>query len=93
MPEGFVDCEVENHHGAWLVTFDDDSTILLQSDYDQASFAVNNGFIVAPKDWDGSPSNLGAAFYDFDCSEICYCLCEYMEQSEMSEMPEQSDNG
>lgn len=48
---GMVPCSVESHHGAWLVTFDDGSTLLLQSDYDQAAFAVACGVIHAPAEW------------------------------------------
>lgn len=43
---GFVACTVESHYSAWLVTFDDGATLLLQSDYDQAAFAV-----ACPRGW------------------------------------------
>src|SRR5262249_36783349 len=66
-------CSVEAYLSAWLVTFDDGSTLLLQSDYDQAAFAVACGAIQAPPDWDGLPSKLGEAWGDFDASSIVEC--------------------
>lgn len=79
---GFVPCSVEDESGAWLVSFDGGKSILLQSDYDQASFAVNSGAVEAPKDWDGSPSELGDKFYGLDPSSIVECPSDYLDQAE-----------
>jgi hypothetical protein len=74
-----VPCSVDTHYGAWLVEFDGGASLLLQSDYDQAAFAVNCGALAAPADWDGSPSRLGPAWWDFDPSEIVECPDDYRE--------------
>jgi hypothetical protein len=76
---GFVPCTVESHFCAWLVTFDDGSTLLLQTDFDQAAFAVNCGVIQAPPDWDGLPSALGSAWADFSPEDIAYCPDDYRD--------------
>jgi hypothetical protein len=78
-PPGMVPCTVESHYCAWLVTFDDRSSLLLQSDYDQAAFAVNCGAIEAPADWDGQPSRLGSAWVDFDLDAITACPDDYLD--------------
>ena len=80
---GMVPCSVEEHFSAWLVTFDDASTILLQSDYDQAAFAVNCGAIDAPEDWSGCPSGLGEDWSGFDPSAIDACPDCYLELAEV----------
>ena len=84
MPPGHVACDVEEHHSAWLVTFDDGCTLLLQSDYDQAAFAVSCGAVESTPGWDGSPSKLPdpQAFYDLDCSSITSCLEDYQAAAE-----------
>ena len=83
---GMVACSVETHYGAWLVTFDNGSTLLLQSDYDQAAFAVNCGAIQAPSDWDGAPSKLPAdSWACFDPSNINYCPDDYLDVAEPTE--------
>jgi hypothetical protein len=78
---GTAACSVETHYGAWLVTFDTGVTLLLQSDYDQAAFAVSCGAIKAPENWDGSPSKLGDGWALFDPSIIEACPREYWEGS------------
>ena len=82
---GMVPCCVETHFGAWLVTFDNGATLLLQSDYDQAAFAVSCGAVQAPPDWDGSPSNLGEDWACFDPSTINACPDEYLTVAEPGE--------
>ncbi len=82
---GFVSCTVETHFCAWLVTFDDGATLLLQSDYDQAAFAVACGAIEAPNDWDGLPSRLGDAWASFDPSTIDACPDDYRDAADSAE--------
>ncbi len=87
VPLGMVPCEVDEHHSAWLVKFEDGCDILLQSDYDQAAFATSsadyqgNPIITAPKDWDGTPSSL-PGWEDVSASDIAYCLSDYHDQAE-----------
>lgn len=86
-PIGMVPCEVERHHTAWLVVFDDGSDMLFQTDYDQAAFASSsadaegNPVVDVPPEWDGSPSSL-PGFHDIDPSDIAYCLSDYKDQAE-----------
>jgi hypothetical protein len=82
---GMVPCEVETHFGAWLVTFDGGETLLLQTDYDQAAFAVSCGAIQAPAEWDGLPSKLGKDWACFDPSTIDGCPDEYLDVAEPGE--------
>lgn len=39
----FIPCQVERHHGALLVTFDDGSSILLQTEDDIHAFMTDCG--------------------------------------------------
>ena len=80
---GFIPCAVEEHFGAWLVTFDDGRTLLLQSDWDQAAFAVNCGAITAPDSWDGTPSKLGDDWLYLEPDDIDGCPDEYWELAEV----------
>ncbi|HXJ62000.1 MAG TPA: hypothetical protein VNU68_35630 [Verrucomicrobiae bacterium] len=84
---GMVSCSVQSHYSAWLVTFEDNSTLLLQSDYDQAAFAVHCGAIKAPADWDGLPSKLGEDWASFDPSTITYCPDDYLDVAEPEDEP------
>jgi hypothetical protein len=84
---GMIACSVETHFCAWLVTFDNGDTLLLQSDYDQAAFAVSCGAIEAPPDWDGLPSKLGEDWACFDPSTICCCPDEYLGVAQPGEEP------
>ena len=77
-----IPCKVMKQKGAWLVTFENNKKILLQNDYDQALFAVDSGYSKAPVDWDGTPSGLGAEFYDLDCEIIEHCPDNYLSLSE-----------
>ena len=86
-PPGMVPCTVETHYGAWLVKFEDGSSLLLQTDYDQAAFAVNCGAISAPEDWDGLPSRLGKAWEDFNPEDIGWCPDDYLALAEMEDTP------
>lgn len=76
-----VKCTVAYHHSAYLVTFPDGNSLLLQSDWDQASFAVSCGLVKAPDNWDGRPSGLGKAWEDCEMSDITECPDEYYEQA------------
>jgi hypothetical protein len=84
---GMVSCAVETHFGAWLVTFDSGETLLLQSDYDQAAFAVACGAIQAPEGWDGLPSKLGEDWACVDPSTICCCPDDYRDVAQPGEEP------
>jgi hypothetical protein len=75
------------------VEFDDGASVLLQSDYDQAAFAVSCGAIDAPSDWDGSPSRLGPAWWDFDPGDIDQCPDDYRELADDSVSDEERSNG
>lgn len=84
---GMTHCSVEEHCSAWLVAFYTGSrktTLLLQSDYDQAAFAAACGKIKAGRDWDGRPSTLPdpEEFYGLDVSSIEYCPLEYKDMAE-----------
>jgi hypothetical protein len=76
---GFAACTVERHYGSWLVEFDGGASLLLQSDYDQVAFAVACGALAAPDGWDGSPSRVGPAWWDFEPSDIEQCPNEYRD--------------
>lgn len=84
IPPGCVPCEVEEHCTAWLVTFEDGRTLLLQTDYDQASFAVACGVVDSTPDWDGRPSTLPEPeqFYSLDCTDITHCPDCYLDIAE-----------
>lgn len=85
--KGFIGCEVESHFSAWRVTLENGATILLQSDYDQAAFAVACGGVEAPEDWDGLPSKLGDDWIKLDPSLISACPAEYRDLAELEEQP------
>ena len=80
---GFIPCMVEEHFGAWLVTFDDGLTLLLQSDCDQAAFAVNCAAITAPDSWGSTPSTLGDDWLYLEPGDIGHCPDEYWELAEV----------
>jgi len=82
---GMVSCSVETHYGAWLVRFDNGTSLLLQSDFDQAAFAVHCGSIKAPEDWDGLPSQLGDDWVRLDPSTIDCCPDDYLDLAEPGE--------
>jgi hypothetical protein len=86
-PPGMVPCSVETHYGAWLVSFEDGSSLLLQADYDQAAFAVNTGAFPAPVDRDGTPSRLGPAWEDFSPEDIAWCPDDYFELASPEDTP------
>jgi hypothetical protein len=76
---GMIPCTVESHFCTWLVNFEDGSSLLLQTDYDQAAFAVACGALQAPPDWDGLPSRLGAAWIGFEPEDIGWCPDDYRD--------------
>lgn len=78
-----VGCSVTSHYGSYIVEFNNGRTILLQTDYDQAIFAVNSGFLKAPKDWDGCPSKLGQSWINFDMTNIDKCSEDYLDVAEI----------
>ena len=71
-----IPCTVTQHYGAYVVTTEFGS-LLLQSDYDQASFAVNCGLLRSPSDWDGTPSTLDG-WEDADLTDIDYIPDDYV---------------
>lgn len=73
---GMVRCNVQEQDGAMLVTFDDGNDLLIQSDYDMASFLVGSGFVDAPEDWDGSPADLPEDWRD-NIEDVDQCLEDY----------------
>lgn len=79
-----VPCDVSHYASVWKVTFADGSTLLLQTDYDQAAFAVDSGALKAPESWDGRPSTL-PGFVDLDVSEIDQCSEEYYDQAKLED--------
>lgn len=79
---GFVGCDVKTHFSAWHVTFNDGTSLLLQTDYDQAAFAVACGLVKPPADWDGAPSKLGDEWLDLDPSLITGCPRDYLDLAE-----------
>lgn len=84
-PPGFTRCHCENHHSALLVEFYRGRrrfSLLLQTDYDRASFAVHCGLIPIDSDWDGSPGSLGEAWTNCDLTDIEYCPTEYFDIAE-----------
>jgi hypothetical protein len=64
---------------------DDGATVLLQSDYDQAAFALACGAIAAPDGWDGLPSGLGGAWAGLDCGDITACPDDYRDLATVEE--------
>lgn len=87
---GSTRCHCEWHYSALLITFYEGrrkSTLLLQTDYDQAAFAVACGVIKADRDWDGTPSKLGKAWEDCNLTDIDYCPDYYRDVAE-TEYPE-----
>ena len=79
-----IPCSVQTHFGAWLVTFRDNASLLLQADYDQAAFACHCGVITAPDDWDGSPSKLDSDWDNIDPTEITECPNEYRSVAQLN---------
>jgi len=79
-----TECIVEYQKCAYIVIFPDGSSILLQTDYDQAAFAVSCGLIKAPDDWDGCPSKL-KEWGDVDLEDISECPDAYLEVAERTE--------
>jgi hypothetical protein len=77
-----VNCTIEHHYSSIIVHFDDGKSTLIQSDYDQAAFAVNCGLIQAPQDWDGCPDKLGQAWIDCDLEDIENCPEEYYSMAD-----------
>lgn len=78
-----IPCTVEPHYSCYLVTFEDGKSILLQSDYDQASFAASSGLFSseALENFDGRPSTL-VGWEDFDMTAIEECPDEYYDLAE-----------
>lgn len=73
-----VPCSVTTHCGSYLVTFKNGSRLLLQDGCDQATFAVDCGFIDAPTNWNGAPSSL-PGWGDRELCDIRGCPGQYAE--------------
>ena len=81
IPPGMVPCRVIRHtFGPWVVDFLQASnrTLFLQTDFDQAAFAVGTGTLKAPKNWNGDIDVLGSAWEHFDPEAIQFCSDEYL---------------
>ena len=78
-------CTIISHYGAYIVEFKDGKTILLQNDFDKASFAVSCGLIIAPDGWDGCPLKLGEAWENCDMEDIEKCPDDYYDVAEFEE--------
>ena len=77
-----IKCSVKSHYSAYIIEFEDGKSHLIQSDYDQASFAVNCGLITAPNDWDGCPDKLGKKWEDCDLEDIDECPEIYYDMAD-----------
>ena len=78
-----IKCEVnEDRFGNLEVTFDDNTSIYLQTDYDRSAFAVNCGAVKAPEEWDGCPSNLPDGWWEIDFEDITKCPDYYINSAE-----------
>jgi hypothetical protein len=74
-------CTVDdNYYGSWLVEFRDGKTLLLQTDYDRASFAVDCGVVKAPRDWSGLPYDLPEDWWERG-GRVASCPIEYYEMA------------
>lgn len=78
---GMIPCTVTYEHTSYNVQFENGKSLFLQSDWDQAAFAVSCGLIKAPDNWDGVPSKLGKAWEDCELSDITACPDDYLEQA------------
>lgn len=82
----FVFCEVENYMGSLMVTFEDGSSLLLQSDYEQASFCDSCGLFSHETQGD---SVHNPDWPDCDPTSIWYCPDDYLDQADP---PEEGDD-
>lgn len=87
----FVFCEVENYMGSLMVTFEDGSSLLLQSDWDQASFCDSCG-LFSKRTPDGEDSVHNPDWPDCDPTSIWYCPDEYLDQADPPDEPEDEDD-
>ena len=83
-----VPCTVKSHYGAYIVTFEDGKTILLQDESDIASFAVDAGLIETTEAWDGSIGSLGEAWNDIDLTDIEKCPALYYDIATTEPVPD-----
>lgn len=86
----FVSCSVEHHYTAWLIHFlgpNKGLSILIQTDYAQAQFAVDCSVVDGGSNWDGRPSRLPnpQQFYDLDVDRITQCPEYYLDTVECPE--------
>ncbi len=78
-----VMCDVyRDHMGNLTVTFTDNKTIYLQTDYDRAAFLVGCGLVDAPDNWDGQPNNLPDTWIYAEEDDITECPDEYYDIAE-----------
>jgi len=78
-----IKCTVEeDRFGNLTVTFDDNTNIYLQTDYQKAQFGVDCGLFSAPDNWDGCPSNLFDGWWEYDMEEITSCPDHYKNSAE-----------
>ncbi len=77
-----VACRVVSECCGYVISFRNGKSILLQSDINYVSFAVNCGLIPAPNDWDGDPSKLNVKYWEYCFTDIRKCPEEYMKLAE-----------
>lgn len=77
-PPSFIPCTVTYEPGGIVeVKLDGGVGFILQTDYDQAAFAVSCGVVAAPEGWDGTPSTLPVDWHD-RMDDIQWCSDEYL---------------
>jgi hypothetical protein len=76
-----IRCIVTAETQGYVVSFRDQTSLLLQSDYEYVAFAVNCGLIPAPDDWDGDPRHLRVKYWEYNISGIVRCPEEYHKQA------------
>ena len=75
-----VNCKVEeNRLGHLTVTFEDNSSVYLQSDWNRAQFTVDCLLVSPPDDWDGIPSKLPDKWWEQDYEDITKCPYQWHE--------------
>ena len=77
-----IDCRVDvGVAGTWIVSFENERSLLLSMDWDRAAFAVHSGTLRASRDWTGEPDLL-PSWHNFDPVEITRCPEEYADLAE-----------
>jgi hypothetical protein len=72
----------EDKNGFLTITYSDDKTVFLQTDWDRANFGVNCGLIEAPPHWTGIPDELPENWWERDWEDITQIPDYYREFAE-----------